>query len=371
MKRIIAITVTVLLVSAVIFSGCAEPAEPTEPTTPTEPTEPTKPTEPTEPVKPIEWTFASFIPPFDVYATEAENWAKGLEEATDGRLKITCYFAESFVKMPGLPDAVSAGTAQLAQAYTGGLPGRFPLGQVFNLVMIFDSPSQAGQTAIALINKYKEFQDEYYPTKVVWYQCPGPSNLFTTKVPVHTMEDLKGLKIASVGAYEIKAYELLGATPLMIFVAEVYHALETGVSDGNSTDHNGQWISKNQEVTKYRTDNINMSMFTFPTLMNIEAYNNLPGDIRGIFDELTDPAEFSRRINKEWEEFANGSAAKIKEFDKKVGNPEWYVLPEAERERWKEVVWPVNEEWASQMEAKGLPGKAVLADAIAFAEQYK
>jgi len=67
-KRIILVMLTVLLVSAIIFGGCAKPAEPTTPTTPTEPTKP--------PVKPIEWRFASFVPPSDVYSQEQEAWGK-------------------------------------------------------------------------------------------------------------------------------------------------------------------------------------------------------------------------------------------------------------------------------------------------------
>jgi len=61
----------------------------------------------------------------------------------------------------------------------------------------------------------------------------------------------------------------------------------------------------------------------------------------------------------------------LKEFDKKVGNPEWYFLPEAEYDRWKEVAWPVNEAWVKEVEAKGLPGTAILEDAIAFAKKYE
>jgi TRAP-type C4-dicarboxylate transport system substrate-binding protein len=363
-KRIIAITVTVLLVSAVIFGGCAEPAEEA-------PTTPTEPTEPTEPAKPIEWRFASFIPPFDCYAVDAEDWAKDLEEATGGRLKVSFYWAESLVKMPGLHDAISAGTADIGMFSAAAFPARFPLAQIFNLAMIYKSASQAGPAAIALINKYKEFQDEFYPMKVVWYQGPGPTHLLTKEVPVRTMEDLEGLKIRASGNTATNAYQLLGASPLYISSGEVYQALETGVIDGDATDWNAAFIWKRHEVTKYRIDGIFLNMNTFPTVMNIESHNKLPEDIKGIFDELTDPMEITKHINEGWMRYNLESLEKLKEFDETVGNPPFYVLPEAERERWKEVVWPLNEEWVKEVEAKGLPGEAILADAIAFAEQYE
>jgi len=60
-----------------------------------------------------------------------------------------------------------------------------------------------------------------------------------------------------------------------------------------------------------------------------------------------------------------------RDYDAKVGNPPWYVLPDAKRERRLKAVWFINDELISEMEKAGLPGKAILADVVAFAEQYK
>jgi TRAP-type C4-dicarboxylate transport system substrate-binding protein len=363
-KRIILVTLTVLLVSAIIFGGCAKSAEET-------PTTPTEPTEPTTPAKTIEWRFASFIPPFDIYATEAEKWADELEKETGGRMKISFYFAESLVKMPGLHDAISAGTADVGQFSAAAFPARFPLAQVFNLAMIYNNAPQAGQSAMAMINKYGEIQDEFYPMRVIWYQGPGPTELQTKDVPIRTMEDLKGLKIRASGNTATDALLLLGASPVYISSGEVYQALETGVIDGDLTDWNAAFIWKIHEVTKYRTDNVAMNMNTYPTTMNIASYDKLPEDIKSAFDKVTDPMALTRACNEGFVGYSAESIKSLKEFDEKVGNPEWDVLTEAEHERWREAAWPVNEAWVEEVEAKGLPGTAMLEDAIAFAEQYK
>jgi len=60
-KRIILVTFTVLLASAIIFGGCAKPAE-EAPTTPTTPAAP--------PVKRIEWRCTCFIPPGEMVALQ-------------------------------------------------------------------------------------------------------------------------------------------------------------------------------------------------------------------------------------------------------------------------------------------------------------
>jgi TRAP-type C4-dicarboxylate transport system substrate-binding protein len=109
----------------------------------------------------------------------------------------------------------------------------------------------------------------------------------------------------------------------------------------------------------------------FPALLNNESYNKLPEDIQQIVDELADPMERTIEICEAWEAFNADSIVELKAFDEQVGNPEWYVLPEAERQRWLEVVWPINDAFIAELEEKGLPGEEFLADTIAFAEQYK
>jgi len=358
MKRVILITLTVMLVSAIIFGGCAKPAE-EAPTTPAEPE-----------VKPIEWRYASFVPPASNFSVDAVEWAKRVEEATDGRLKMTFYFSESLLKMAGEFDGVASGTADIATPAVSMWMERFPLNQFISLLWILRHPTQAGQTVISMLNKSKEFRDEFLPTRVLWFNCPTPDEL-QSKRPIQTMEDLKGLKIRASTPSVIKAYQLLGAVPVTVTLPEAYHAMETGIIDAATENWDGAYLWKMHEVTKYRVDKLSMRHRGFPVLMNIASYNKLPEDVRRIFDELTDPMQRTIDTNKVHEEFDLGQIEKIREYDKKVGNPPWYVLPEAERERWKEVTQPVNEEIVELWEKKGLPGKAFYEDIIAFAEQYE
>lgn len=358
MKRIILVILTVLLVAAVIFGGCTAPAEPTTPT------------EPTEPVKPLEWTFVSFMPPFDVFATTGEDWGKQLEEATDGRLTVTFYWAESLVKISGLLEAAASGTADMATITPAFYPERLSLAWVGFLPAIFENPRQTGHTMIALLDKYEEIGEQFLPTRVVWVQNPGPFELISKK-SVRTMEDLKGLKISTGLKYEMMSYESLGAVPVPVHPTEAYQALETGVIEASCLDFHGFYSYKTYEVTQYRIGNT-LGMMTFmPTVMNIESYNNLPSDVQQKFDEVTNPTTRANTVNDAFVERWTEAIEAIKEHDKKVGNPEFYWLPAEEHDRWAEVVWPITEVWVEENEEKGYPARAILEDAVAFAEQYK
>jgi TRAP-type C4-dicarboxylate transport system substrate-binding protein len=84
-----------------------------------------------------------------------------LEEATNGRIKVTYYHAESLVKMPDLLDATSAGTCDIAMIDASLTPARLPITDILTLPMIFDNASQAAQSFYALYEKYPELRSEY------------------------------------------------------------------------------------------------------------------------------------------------------------------------------------------------------------------
>ncbi len=362
MKRIIAITLTILLVSGIFLVGCGEKTP--APTTGTTPT-PAAPA-----AKPIEFRWASFIPPFDVYSQQADAWAKRLSEASNGRVKVTFYWAESLVKAPDLLDATIAGTIDFAQTDPYWTPEKLSMAMVTGIPMLFDRSSQAGQSAIALYNKYKELRDQFYPTKVICWQVPGPTNLSSTKVPIKTLADVKGLRIWGTGWNETEVVKAIGGVPVNVPPGERYTALERGVADATVDDFNAIWAWKVHEVTKYRTDGLRFNMRSTPWIMNVDSYNKLPADLKTIFDKVTDPMEMSRTANLAYEKWQEETNVLLKEWDKKAGN-EWYVVPDAERGAWLEKIKLVQDTWVNQLEAKGLPGKAFFEDAKAFAKQYK
>jgi TRAP-type C4-dicarboxylate transport system substrate-binding protein len=360
-KRIILVTLTVLLVSVVIFGGCAKPAE-EAPTAPAEPE-----------AKTIKWRLSCFIPPSEKVALITKDWIKEVEEATDGRLVITDYWAESLVKMVGEFDAVAAGTTDISMPSLSPHVQRCPLTQVGNLIFVFSNIPQVAETILALLDEYQEFRDELLPTRAIWWNCvPGDQLIVSRSRLVQTMEDLKSMKIQVMGEQPVKALKSLGAAPLFIGSGDRYHALETGVIEASMEEWNFTWIWKLHEVTKYRTYLPEwLRARHYPSLVNIESYNELPEDIRQIFDELTDRDAMSMHIAEAMVDFNLASKDKVLEYDKKVGNPPYYTLTDAELERWKEVTSPVNEEYIKSLEEKGLPGRSFAEDAIAFAKQYK
>lgn len=80
----------------------------------------------------------------------------------------------------------------------------------------------------------------------------GVSN---TKHPVHTVEDLKGLKIRTIGSpISIAAFNAMGATATTVPYKEVYTALQQGLIDGEDGSVDGNITMKFIEVVRYYTE---------------------------------------------------------------------------------------------------------------------
>ena len=174
-------------------------------------------------------------------------------------------------------------------------------------------------------------------------------------------------------AYSKTASEVLkalGLVPITIQMMEIYPALQSGLLDVAVKNWEAVYSFKWFEVTKYRTafpkgNSVGHLMVS----MNWDSWNSLPPDVQKIFEELSGAymSNFSG-------ESADRSGAEkfeiIKEYDKKVGNPEIYNLPEDEFQKWVDATAPVYEMWITDVEAKGKPGRAIFEDTLRLIEKY-
>lgn len=92
----------------------------------------------------------------------------------------------------------------------------------------------------------KALQEEFKGVKVLELNGCIQSFLWTTK-PVHTLEDLKGLKIRTPGGMQTGYIKSLGAQPVFMPLGDVYLAMETGTIDGLVTCPRWFWPSSSMK----------------------------------------------------------------------------------------------------------------------------
>ena len=218
-----------------------------------------------------------------------------------------------------------------------------------------------------MMEKYA-LDTELKDVKLLWFIPVAPGQLITTTKHVRTLEDLKGMKLAVSAGPEVTVFTALGVAPVYLPVPEVYTSLERGLADGAIDNWEKAFVFKTYEVTKYRTA-IDIWVPEMPMLMNLDVWNRLPPDIQEVIDETTG-FQFTVRCGAIFDEVDAMFRGIIAEYDREVGNPEIYDLPAEERARWVEATAPVYEEWAKDMEAKGVPGEEILDYIYSLLKQY-
>ena len=317
----------------------------------------------------IELKLSTFVPPVVWFIKEKVNpWIEQLEERSNGKVKIKVFPSGSLGTLKDHYNMLLARQADICQVDIGATPGVFPLSEGISLPLIFSSSEAANSAWWELSEKYL-MDTEFGKVKVLWHNCIPPSQIHTANKPVHTLDDLKGLKLALTQAAQIATLEQLGAAPVFIPITEMYTAMERGMVDGTMLCWEAATVFKIFEVTKYRTAaKINTSLTTF--MMNRDSYNSLPPDIQQFIDETTG-LSMSQSFGSSFDKFDLKQLNEVMlPYDKEKGNPEIYNLPDDEIAKWSEAVEPVVEEWITEREDKGLPAQAFYDDMLQIAAKY-
>ncbi|QGY38675.1 DctP family TRAP transporter solute-binding subunit [Pseudodesulfovibrio cashew] len=289
-----------------------------------------------------------------------------VESGTNGSVQVQIFPSGQLGKDAEVVQQVKAGIIQLGVHSVGGV------GSVYPMISVLDVPFAFPNHAVAY-----EVLDGPFGQKLgaditakTGLKCLGFSDSggffqFTnSKRPIKTLEDMKGLKIRTMGLEtHKKLVASLGGQPVSIAWSEVYTSLQTGVADGQMNPVPIVEFAKLYEVQKYLT--ISNHLFApHVWLMNADFYGSLTDAERAVVESAAKTAiVVSRGI-------ANAIEASDRGLPFLSEKMEVYTLPEAEKERFRAASLPVVKEYLEG--AFGDEGKAMLAsflDAIKAASK--
>lgn len=187
------------------------------------------------------------------YKAGAE-FGKRLEEATDGRYSIKVYPNEQLGTQTDVIQNLSNGTVEMV--YVGGpvMEGFNKDFAVYNLPYMFDS-IEAQQQIFRDADLNSELFTSVEESKnitVLAAMFAGVRNIYNSKQPVRTPDDLTGLKIrVQQSDSQVRMIELMGAVASPMGQGDVYSALQTGVLDGAENNETVYNALKHDEVAKY------------------------------------------------------------------------------------------------------------------------
>lgn len=207
--------------------------------------------------------------------TAALEFAKLVKTKTNGQVEVQVFAASALGNDNTAIAGVRGGTIELATSgtpYYTGMVGRM---NVLDLPYMFTNAEHAYKVLDGPIGRGLLDELDTYGMKGLAYWEVGFRSLTNSRRPVRAPEDIKGLKVRTTpNPAHLKAFQILGATPTPMPLAEVFPALENKAIDGQENPVGIVRGNKFNEVQKYMS--MTRHAYTaMPVVMNKAKFSSL------------------------------------------------------------------------------------------------
>jgi TRAP-type C4-dicarboxylate transport system substrate-binding protein len=292
-------------------------------------------------------------------------WARQVEAQSGGRIRIDLFPSMQLGGAPAdLFDQARDGVVDLAWAQPSNTPGRFPKIEAFELPFL---PSSRALVSSKAVDDYARanLADEFREVHPICFSCSDRGVLHTNR-PVHTIEEIRDLRLHVQTRFAIEAVHWLGAIAVPMPSAQLPLAIAQHVVDGGIDPWNMVPTFKLNDLLKTHTEfaDVSLSTTTFVLAMNKATYDKLPRDLKTVIDNNSgQPA--ATIAGAMWDV----QAAAVVDMVSGRGDPITTLLPEAVA-RWRKATEPVVEAWLKDMKEHKVDGGKLLANARALQAKY-
>lgn len=179
------------------------------------------------------WRLATGYRAESFHAQNLLGFARAVEAATSGAVKIELHANNSLVPLAQIPAAVRDGRAEAGEAIMTGLVKDMPIAGADALPFItrhYDDAKRLWQHQRPLI----EAEFARLGLRAL-FAVPWPPQGLYSRQPIAVPADLRGLRMRSYNATTVRIAELLGAVPVDVPMVEVGRALAEGRMDAMIT----------------------------------------------------------------------------------------------------------------------------------------
>ncbi|WP_226577639.1 TRAP transporter substrate-binding protein [Acuticoccus sediminis] len=273
----------------------------------------------------VQWDVSIPWGPTEFHTIDAENYAKAVEEATDGEVKLVIH--------PGSSLGIKAN-----ESLRGVEDGAVPMAEYGMFQNEGELPLLGIEALPFMVKDYDQLRILHELVRPIWeehlmqrnqkalYMVPWPSQNFFINKSVKNFEDLAGIRMRTYNANTATMSQRLGMVPLQMNNADIVPALATGKLDAVMTSGTTAAAQKYWEFLKY-IYNTNHQWASNVMVVNLDYWNEL----------TPEQQETMERIAKEME-------------------PEFWAISEAEHGKRMEqltsegmVIEPLSDELKAKM----------------------
>ena len=198
------------------------------------------------------WDLPSAYPASNFHTENLVQFAKDVDAATGGKLKIQVHDNASLFKAPEIKRAVQGGQAQAGELLMVNFQNEWPVWGLDGIPFLATSYAESKklyQASKATVQKKLAEQGMVLLYAVAW----PPQGIFTKK-QVGSAADLKGIKWRAYSPATARIAELVGAQPVTVQQAELSQAMATGVVESYMSSGSTGYDTKTYEHLKFFAD---------------------------------------------------------------------------------------------------------------------
>jgi TRAP-type transport system periplasmic protein len=311
----------------------------------------------------IEMKLAYFLGDHHAMSQWLIKWSDRLEKESGGRIALKRFPGAQMGPVQQHYDFARTGQTDVAWFLHGATPGRFPLTELIQLPYLVGSAEIGAKVLNDAELRQKHLDAEHRGVKVLLLHTHQPGNVHTTKKPIRTVDDMRGLRIRFASPTIRDFVAALGGTPVGVLPTEQVEQLQKGTIDGVFIDYGGAGIAfKMAGVLKYSTEMYSY-VSSFGLAMNEDFWKRLPPDLQGLVEKSVSGVE--QEVGQAWD--ALDEPGKKALLD---GGAEPIRLSASDAAKFRKIGADVADAKVKELEEKGMPARTVHAMMRALADRH-
>jgi tripartite ATP-independent transporter DctP family solute receptor len=270
---------------------------------------------------------------------------KRLEAATNGRISIQMFPSMQLGGEKEMIEQAQVGALQIARISLGPMGPLVPELNAFNLPFVFRDPEHMRKVVTGPIGDemLKKLSD--HPTANLIGLCwmsGGTRNVYNSKKPIKTMDDLKGLKIRMMGnPIFVDTMNSLGGNGVAMGYDQLINAMQTGVVDGAENNEPSYATGQHYRYAKYYSLTGHL-MIPELLVFSKRIFDTLSKDDQALILKVAKEAQQEQRTL--WYEMEKKSVAQMMEAGAQIND-----VPD--RKPFQDAVKPVWDKYGAQQAA--------------------
>ncbi len=228
----------------------------------------------------------SYPPGTAFYEHTGQEFVERVEELSDGRIEFQVYEAGALASVGDMVSATDDGRIHVSISYGGFYVGDVPEADVETGLPlawaepweVYDAYYNRGLKEVVAEAYESRFDVKYFPAPI------GMQYAISTRDPVSSLDDLRGMNLRAPGIYG-EFLEELGAASVTIPADEMYSALQQGTVDGAIYDVASIIPTGAHEFLSSAILDPHVNAGAGHFLINGDIWESLPEDLQEVFRE--------------------------------------------------------------------------------------